>query len=66
VERVVGGAPSLSLGPAAKRKGQESRGGRRHCGGRKKNKFTPTPYLYRRGRVVGIVGSASLPRPFLR
>jgi hypothetical protein len=34
--------------------------------GVKKSKFTPTPYLYQRGRVVGIVGAAPLPRPFLQ
>jgi hypothetical protein len=44
VARVVGGgAFPLFRGPAVKRKGQESRGGRRHCGGGEKSKFTPTP-----------------------
>jgi hypothetical protein len=59
-----GGAFSLSLGPAAKRKGQESRRGRRHCGGGKKSKFTPTPYLYQRGRAGGIVGVFHSPDRF--
>jgi hypothetical protein len=54
-----GGAFSLFLGPAVKCKGQESRGGRRHCGGGKKSKFTPTPYLYRRGQDRGGRGECS-------
>jgi hypothetical protein len=37
-----GGFPSQFLGPAVKRKGQRSKGRRRHCGG-KKSRFTPTP-----------------------
>jgi hypothetical protein len=36
-----GGAFSLFHWSAVKRKGQGSKGGRRHCGGGKKNKFTP-------------------------
>jgi hypothetical protein len=54
VEQVDGGAGSLFLRPAMKRKGQRSRGRRRRRGG-KKSKFTPVPYLYRRTEVVGIV-----------
>jgi hypothetical protein len=42
VEQVDGGAGSLFLHPAMKRKGQRSGGRRRLCGG-KKSKFTPTP-----------------------
>jgi hypothetical protein len=42
-QKWCGGAPSLSLGPAAKRKGQESGGGRRYCGGGKRSKLPPAP-----------------------
>jgi hypothetical protein len=42
MEQVNGGASSLFLGAAVKRKGQRSRGRRRYCGG-KKRKFTPVP-----------------------
>jgi hypothetical protein len=62
-----GGTPSLSLGPAVKRKGQRSRGRRRHCGrGVKRASLPPSPYLYCRARVVGVVVSVPLPRPFLQ
>jgi hypothetical protein len=42
MEQVNGGASSLFLGAAVKRKGQRSRGRRRYCGG-KTRKFTPVP-----------------------
>jgi hypothetical protein len=54
VGQVVGGVPSLSLGPVVKHRGQRSRGRRRYCGG-KKSKFTPVSYLYHRTGVVEIV-----------
>jgi hypothetical protein len=41
-------------------------GGRRRRGGVKRASKSPPPYLYRGTRVVGIVVSAPLPRPFLR
>jgi hypothetical protein len=63
VERVVGGVPSLSLGPAVKRKGQRSGGRRRYCGG-KKSKFTPVPYLYYGAGVVEIVAVLHYPDRF--
>jgi hypothetical protein len=53
-----GGFPSLSLGPAVKRKRQRCGGRRRHCGG-KKSKFTPPPYLYQRGQGRGGRGECS-------
>jgi hypothetical protein len=59
-----GGVPSLFLGPVAKRKRQGSGGRRRHCGG-KKSKFTPAPIFISLERVVGIMVSVPLPRPFL-
>jgi hypothetical protein len=59
------GALSLFLGPAVKHKGQRSRGRRRHCGVKRASLPLP-PYLYPRTRVVGIVVSVPLPRPFLR
>jgi hypothetical protein len=34
--------------------------------GVKRASLPPPPYLYRRTRVVGIVASVPLPRPFLR
>jgi hypothetical protein len=51
-----GDAVPLSFGPAVKRTGQGSTGGRRHCGGGKKNKLPPAPYLYQRGRSWGSWG----------
>jgi hypothetical protein len=65
VEQVGGGVPSLFLGPAAKRKGQRSRGRRRHCGD-KKSKFTPTPVFIPQDQSRGDRGECSTTRPFLR
>jgi hypothetical protein len=60
-----GGFPLLFLGPAVKRKGRRNGGGRRCCG--VKRASYPHPRIYTKGaRVVGIVGSVPLPRPFLR
>jgi hypothetical protein len=60
-----GGFPLLLLGPAVKRKGQRN-GGRRRCGGVKRASY-PHPRIYiEEARVVGIVGSVPLPRPFLQ
>jgi hypothetical protein len=47
-----------------KRKRQRSGGRRRYCGG-KKSKFTPAPVFISPEKVVGIVVSVPLPRPFL-
>jgi hypothetical protein len=58
VEQVGGGVPSLFLGPAVKRKGQRSRGRRRHCGG-KKSKFTPTPIFIPQDQGRGDRGECS-------
>jgi hypothetical protein len=60
-----GGARSLFFGPVVERKRQKNGGRRRRCVV-KKSKLTPAPYLYRGTRVVGVVVSAPLPRPFLR
>jgi hypothetical protein len=64
VEQVGGGVPSLFLGPVMKRKRQRSGGRRRHCGVNK-SKFTPAPVFISPEKVVGIVVSVPLPRPFL-
>jgi hypothetical protein len=64
VEQVSGGVPSLFLGPAMKRKRQRSGGRRRYCGG-KKSKFTLAPVFISPEKVMGIVVSVPLPRPFL-
>jgi hypothetical protein len=53
-----GGAPSLFLGPAVKRRGQRSGGRRRHCGG-KRSKFTPAPVFIPRDRGRGDHGKCS-------
>jgi hypothetical protein len=53
-----GGASSLFLGPAVKRRGQRS-GGRRRLGGGKKSKLSPPPYIYRRGQGRGDRGECS-------
>jgi hypothetical protein len=53
-----GGASSLFLGPAVKRKGQRSGGRRRHYGG-KKSKFTPVPIFIPRDQGRGDRGECS-------
>jgi hypothetical protein len=59
------GVPTLFLGPAVKCKRQGSGGRGRHCGVKRASLPLP-PYLYRGTRVMGIMVSAPLPRPFLR
>jgi hypothetical protein len=53
-----GGAPSLFLGPAVKRKGQGSGDRRRHCGV-KKGKFTPALVFIPRDQGRGDRGKFS-------
>jgi hypothetical protein len=63
VVRLVGGVPSMSLGPAEKRRGQRGRGRRRHCGGKRAS--YPHPRIYtKEARVMGVVGSVPLPDRF--
>jgi hypothetical protein len=58
VEQVDGGASSLFLGPAVKRKGQRSRGRRRYCGG-KESKFSPVPIFIPQDQGRGDRGKCS-------
>jgi hypothetical protein len=59
VEQVDGGAGSLFLRPAMKRKGQRSGGRRRLWAGGKKSKFTPAPIFIPRDRGRGDRGKCS-------